>query len=173
MKTYVLLFRGINVGGKNLLPMKELTAVLERCGMREVRTYIQSGNAVLKSSRLPGADLSTALADEFGFEPELLAIESSKFTDAVSANPFDSADGKLVHFYFCKSKPAPDEEKISRFKLPSEELRIINHVAYLYAPDGIGRSKLVSNVEACLGVRATGRNLNTINRLQKMIIDAG
>jgi uncharacterized protein (DUF1697 family) len=43
MKTYVALFRGINVGGNNMLPMKALTVLLERNGCEEVRTYIQSG----------------------------------------------------------------------------------------------------------------------------------
>ncbi len=49
MKTYIALFRGINVGGKNTLPMRELVAVLEDLGARNVKTYIQSGNAVFVS----------------------------------------------------------------------------------------------------------------------------
>ena len=50
MNTYVGLIRGINVGGKNLLPMKELVAVLEGLGLKKVQTYIQSGNVVFHSA---------------------------------------------------------------------------------------------------------------------------
>jgi len=53
MKTYVVLLRGVNVGGKNILPMKELKVHLERDGFENVKTYIQSGNLILQSSHGP------------------------------------------------------------------------------------------------------------------------
>jgi len=58
MKTYVLLFRGINVGGRNILPMKELVELLEKYEYEQVRTYIQSGNVVLKGVNRPGKNIS-------------------------------------------------------------------------------------------------------------------
>ncbi len=49
MNTYVALVRGINVGSKRSLPMKELVSIVEDVGGRDVATYLQSGNAVFLS----------------------------------------------------------------------------------------------------------------------------
>ncbi len=51
LKIFILLFRGINVGGRNILPMKALIRVLQELGMQNVKTYIQSGNVVFKSEK--------------------------------------------------------------------------------------------------------------------------
>jgi len=53
MKTYIVLFRGINVGGNNLLPMKELSAIIADNKYEDIKTYIQSGNVVLRSKKQP------------------------------------------------------------------------------------------------------------------------
>lgn len=169
MKTYIVLFRGINVGGHNILPMKALTVVLAENNYQDVKTYIQSGNVVLKSHEKPDADISSIVLNKFGFKPEVLALEESEFISAVNNNPYRSKEGKTIHFYFCKSTPKLNVEKLKKFRSESEEYHIKDKVFYLYAPNGIGRSKLVANIESCLGVRATGRNLNTINKLKSMI----
>jgi uncharacterized protein (DUF1697 family) len=59
MSTWVAFLRGINVGGKNSLPMKELVAMLESIGARNVKTYIQSGNAVFQSMEKDCSRVST------------------------------------------------------------------------------------------------------------------
>jgi uncharacterized protein (DUF1697 family) len=74
MNTYIALFRGINVGGNNMLPMKELVAILEDLGSRNVKTYIKSGNAVFMSKEKDTSRLSTKIRAEIkqrrGFEPD-------------------------------------------------------------------------------------------------------
>jgi uncharacterized protein (DUF1697 family) len=50
MKTWVALFRGLNVGGSHILPMKDLIALLERAGCTDVKVYIQSGNVIFRHS---------------------------------------------------------------------------------------------------------------------------
>ena len=62
MKTYIALFRGINVGGKNSLPLKELVSLLEDLGCRNVKTYIQSGNAVFESKEKDASRFQTRYA---------------------------------------------------------------------------------------------------------------
>ena len=79
MRTYVLLFRAINVGGKNSLPMKPLVELLTRLGAAKVRTYIQSGNVVLDADDKPGAQLSAEIGAEFEFKPEFLVLEAEDF----------------------------------------------------------------------------------------------
>ncbi len=71
--------------------------------------------------------------------------------------------------FFCHNNIELNLEKINKYLGDSEAFHIDNNVFYLHAPDGIGRSKLVANIEACLGQTATGRNLNTINKIALML----
>jgi len=169
MKTYIVLFRGINVGGKNLLPMKELVCMLEKNNYQDVKTYIQSGNVILKCKSNPEKNIASLINDRYNFQPEVLAIEQSRFIKFVTNNPYKSDDGKTIHFYFCKDIPDVDLKKIEKIKSKTEKYHIDGKVLYLNAPNGIGRSKLVANIESCLGVCATGRNLNTVNKLESML----
>ena len=64
-----------------------------------------------------------------------------------------------------------DEERLNQLKSGTEEYALKRNVFYLHAPDGIGRSKLAAQVERCLGVAVTGRNLNTVNKLAELARD--
>ena len=169
MDTYIVLFRGINVGGKNLLPMKELITTLEEHGYQNVRTYIQSGNVVLKSKPFAPGDLAEIVFRKFAISPEVLVLDKSEFLSAVKLNPFHPKEGKSAHFYFCSTKPKVNSAKLDKYLDASEEYKLVNNVFYLHAPNGIGRSRLVANLESCLGVPVTGRNLNTIKKLEEMV----
>jgi len=168
VKTYVVLFRGINVGGKNTLPMKELAATLVKNNYLDVKTYIQSGNVILRGENNPEDDVRSIVKNKFGITPEIITLGASEFISSIKNNPYSSEEGKTIHFYFCKSSPKFDEEKLKKLKSETEEYYIEGKVFYLYAPEGIGRSKLVVNIESCLGVSATGRNLNTVKKLESL-----
>lgn len=168
MNTYITLLRGVNVGGKNLLPMKELTVLLESSGFENVKTYIQSGNIVLTSPKKPENTISALIVTKFGFAPEILTLSENEFNLAVSNNPYQAYEGKFVHIYFCKEKPKINAKKLDQLSSETERHKVIGNAFYLHAPDGIGRSKLVAGIESCLGVSATGRNLNTVNKLREM-----
>ena len=155
------------MGGKNLVPMKELISVLDESNYQNIKTYIQSGNIVLQSQIKPN-DIASIVQDRFGFGPVVYILEESEFSAAVVKNPYRSPNGKDLHFYFCNDNPKLDTVKLEKYKSESEEYHLDGRVFYLFAPEGIGRSKLVANMESCLGVAATGRNLNTINKLQQM-----
>ncbi len=169
MNTYVALLRGVNVGGKNLIPMKALRFSLETNGFRNVSTYIQSGNIVLQSKQDPEAELGAIIESEFGFAPKILVLTRTEFEQTVRSNPFDNYEGKLVHFYYCQDEPKLDQSKLQKLISETESYKVAGQVFYLYAPDGIGRSKLVANIDTCLGVSVTGRNLNTVNKLLEMV----
>lgn len=175
MKTYVALFRGINVGGNNVLPMKELVAVLESIGARNVRTYIQSGNAVFQSEETDASLLSGrirgAIRKNFGFEPQVLVMEAEELAKALGSNPFPEAESepKTLHLYFLASVPGkPDLDALESLKGEREHYVLQDSVFYLHAPDGIGRSKLAANAEKLLGVPATARNWRTASRILGM-----
>jgi len=171
VKTFIALVRGINVGGKNIVPMKELAQLLEDNGYQRVQTYIQSGNVILQGEAVSSEALSRLMNSRFGFSPDIIVIEKSEFATIVQRNPYHSDDGKLIHFYFCDESPVLNNEKISHYKADSEKISVVGNVLYLSAPDGIGRSKLVANMAACLGVTTTGRNLNTVNNLADMLCE--
>lgn len=171
METFVALFRGINVGGNNILPMKELKCLLEENAYHNPKTYIQSGNVVFDSEKLP-KNINLLIEEKYGFKPEILIIKEEEFLELVSGNPYSSTLGKQIHFWFCKDTPKANIEKLDELKSDTEHYLINGKVLYLYAPDGIGRSKLAANIEKCLGVPATGRNLNTVNKLIEMLESA-
>jgi uncharacterized protein (DUF1697 family) len=175
--TYIALLRGINVGGNNLLPMKELVSILESLGYEDVQTYIQSGNVVLRSheelEETHAAQISKEILANKGFEPHILLISAPQFQEIIDKSPYATDVGKTLHLYFTASQPEnPDLERMESLRGENEEYSLGDHVFYLYAPDGIGRSKLATIVEPALGVAATARNWNTVRKLADMAASA-
>jgi len=178
MKTYVALFRGINVGGKNMLAMKDLVATLEDAGCQDVATYIQSGNAVFRSDEADASFLSgrikAAIEERHGFELRVLVLASEEMERAVRSNPFPEAEPRTLHVYFLAASPErPDLEGLEGIKGDRERFVLGDGVFYLHAPDGIGRSKLAANVEKLLGVPATARNWRTVRKVMEMADQRG
>ena len=175
MKTYIALFRGINVGGNNILPMKELAVVLENLGAANVKTYIQSGNAVFQheSENVSGLSsrISAAIKESHGFEPRVWLLDLVEMEKAMTSNPFPAAESepKTLHLYFLASAPQnPDLKMLDSLKKADEQFKLIDNVFYLHAPDGIGRSKLAERAEKALGVAATARNWRTVSKIMAM-----
>ena len=170
MDTFIALFRGINVGGNNIIPMKELTSLMSEHGYTDVKTYIQSGNVVFNANHEPDSEIGELVERKFGFKPEVLILSRSDLIQAIESNPYSPAEGKHCHFGFCKSFPkTANITKLRELKTDSEQFCVKGSVFYLHAPDGIGRSKLAAKAEACLGVPVTSRNLNTVNKLSEML----
>ncbi len=171
MKTRIALFRGINVGGRNILPMAALREILDEIGCSDVRTYIQSGNALFRS-RLGAASLAkrlrAAIDERFGFAPDVLILDADAFAAIAAANPFPQAAGapKSVHVIFLASPPVtPDLASLEAVCAPSESFELRDRAFYLHAPEGIARSKLAARVETALGVPTTARNWRTVSKL--------
>jgi uncharacterized protein (DUF1697 family) len=172
MKTRVALLRGINVGGRNALPMAELVAVLEELGARNVKTYIQSGNVVFVSPEKSALWLSNTISREImnrrGFEPHVLVLDPEDIERAIRKNPFPESanDLKALHAGFLASVPEkPDLKTLESLKSKSERFHLIDQVFYLHAPEGIGRSKLAANAEKVLRVPMTDRNWRTVCKI--------
>ena len=175
MKTWVALFRGINVGGNNILPMKELVATLESVGCQDVETYIQSGNTVFRSEETDASLLSnrirTSIEESHGFEPRVLVLGAEELERVVRSNPFPEAESepRSLHVYFLASSPErPDLDALEGIKGDRESFVLEEDTFYLHAPDGVGRSKLAANAEKLLGVSATARNWRTAVKLSAM-----
>jgi len=175
MHTYIALFRGINVGGKNSLPMKDLASIFEILGASNVKTYIQSGNVVFQSASKDISSFSKRLGIEIRerrrFEPHILVIEFSEVETAITNNPFPEAESEpsSLHLGFLAGAPKnPDLKKLESLKKDSERFCLIGSIFYLHAPEGVGRSKLAASSERLLGVPMTDRNWNTVCKLKEM-----
>jgi uncharacterized protein (DUF1697 family) len=176
MVTWIALFRGINVGGNNILPMAKLKSDLESLKLKNVRTYIQSGNAIFDSSAKTASSLTKKIArrieEQHGFRPHLLIFTRKDLLTAIESNPFLKAvsDPKTLHFFFL-AEPAsdPDMEALDNAKTSTEKYKLTDRVFYLHAPDGIARSKLAANAEKLLGVVTTARNYRTVDKVLSMV----
>lgn len=175
MACWIALLRGINVGGHNRLPMKDLVDCLEAAGCSDVSTYIQSGNAVFRHTGLDSAELSgrigKIIVNAHGFEPRVLVLPVAEFEKVRAANPFPEAidDPRTLHVAFLADRAeAADFGAMQSCAAASESFALTDSAFYLHAPDGIGRSKLAAKVEQLLGVEATSRNWRTVSKLAEL-----
>lgn len=176
MTRWVMLLRGINVGGTGMLKMADLKSLLQTLGARDVQTYIQSGNVVF-SGLIDAAAFEARVGREIelahGFRPRVLVIEAQGFREIVDGYPFPEAleapKGGHVWFLADTPAPAPDPARFAALASATERFEIAERAFYLHAPDGIGRSKLAEKVERLLGVPATARNLNTCHKLLDLL----
>jgi len=175
MRVRIALFRGINVGGRSVLPMKDVVAILGDLGARSVKTYIQSGNAAFVSGERDTSRLSAEIRREVkkrrGFEPHVLLLEFEDLERMIRRNPFPEAVAEpgALHAGFLASPPArPNLKALEALKTASERFRLVDRVFYLHAPEGTGRSKLAASVERLLGVPMTDRNWRTVGKILEM-----
>lgn len=179
MTTFVVLLRGVNVGGRNRLPMADFRTALESAGFARVRTYIQSGNAVLESRSRPArveSDVSAVLFDAFGLDVPVVALPAAELAAVAQANPFsDESDPKKVHAIVLPGvlpeaglTAVAEREATVRAKGSRDRVVVDGRTAYLHTPDGFGRSDLA--VLLTSGARAplaagTARNWSTVAAL--------
>lgn len=177
-KKYAALLRGINVGGSRRVPMAELRSVLEGLGHGDVQTYLQSGNAVFSSAKTDPAalarELESAIEAHFGFRVPCLVVDGAYLRAVADACPFPAAEleGKQLHATFLSARPGADRfAAIDEAAYLPEEYRIGDRVIYLYAPNGLGRSKLgeaLARPAVVKGIDATTRNWNTVVKLVEL-----
>ncbi|PAZ12921.1 hypothetical protein CLM62_27220 [Streptomyces sp. SA15] len=175
---YAALLRGINVGGSKKVPMAELRALMEGLGYDGVRTYLQSGQAVFTSGHGDeeslAAELAQAIEKRFGFAVDVIVRDHAYLMAVVEACPFPAAEleAKQLHVtYFSAPVDAERFAEIDQAAYLPEEFRLGDRALYLYAPNGLGRSKLaehLSKPRLNKGVIATSRNWNTVLKLVEL-----
>jgi len=175
MTTWIALLRGVNVTGRNKLPMADFRKDLETEGLDHVRSYIQSGNLIFECASRSAASLAERIGAcidaGYGFKPMVLVLRSEDLEAAVRGNPYPQATTKptSLHFFFLET-PARNAQLdlLEGVRSDTEEFSLVDRVFYLHAPDGVGRSKLAARIERSLGVRTTARNYRTVDTLLKM-----
>lgn len=175
--TYLALLRGINVGGKNKLPMKDLVNAFVSAGCGDVRTYIQSGNVICRAdagiaTRLPLL-LTTHIEKRFGYQIPVLLRTTEQIANVIENNPFLEAGAAEDELYvlFLADVPAahrvddldPNRSPLDAFKLRGQEI-------YLRLPRGVSASKLTNQYfDSRLATTSTGRNWRTVTKLFAMM----
>ena len=157
------------------MPMKDLVAVLESLGAKNIKTYIQSGNAIFQSSEKNISKIANTIGIEiekrFGFSPRIVVLELAEVEKVIVNNPFKEAEvlPDTLHVGFLAALPVnPDLSKLESLKKPSERFCLIGKIFYLHAPEGFGRSKLAANSERLIGIPMTYRNWRTLNKIREM-----
>ncbi len=176
MSTHVALLRGINVGGKHALPMRDLVRVFEAAGCTSVRTCIQSGNVVFEGSaacaRAIPSRVPEAIEREFGFAAPVVLRTPADLRKAMRAHPFktEHADPKLLMIAFLDRKPSlADVRKLEHERFLPDRFAVSGSEIYLHYPKGAARSKLTNvYLDRALGVVSTVRNWNTVGKLLEL-----
>jgi uncharacterized protein (DUF1697 family) len=178
MTRYAALLRGINVGGKNKLPMKELAAMFESAGARDVATFIHSGNVVFRASPSVAATLPALVGQEivsrFGFEAPIVMRAGSELQRIVRANPFVGVDEDELAIMFLAVKPSPERlQKLDPARSPPDQFVVRGRDIYLRLPNGFARTKLTNAwFDSKLSTVSTARNWRTLIKLRDLALAA-
>jgi uncharacterized protein (DUF1697 family) len=183
MATHVALLRGINLGGRNKVPMADLRALVSELGHTGVSTYIQSGNVLFSvaedaESTALGLAMTEAIAAKLGVTSPVIVLTRDELAQVVAANPFPGEpDHRRVHAVVLSEPPGPEltarldaAVAQSAAKGFRDEIRVIDRTLYLHTPEGYGNSELaaallriVSSPKA--GTTGTARNWATMTKL--------
>ncbi|MEU0738787.1 DUF1697 domain-containing protein [Streptomyces sp. NPDC006134] len=176
--TYAALLRGINVGGSRKLPMADLRTLLAELGHTGVRTHLQSGQAVFTAGHGDeeslAAELAQAVEKRFGFPVDVIVRDHAYLKAVAEACPFPAAEleARQLHVTYFSAPVGPERfAGIDRAAHLPEEFRLGDRALYLYAPEGLGRSRLaeaLSRPRVNKGVTATTRNWNTVLKLVEL-----
>lgn len=170
MKTWIILLRGVMPTGRNKVPMAALRVALEAAGLKDVQTYIQSGNVIASSGlrqHALEALVHTVIAEQFGGDIVVLAREATYFRHALARNPFAGED--TARLYFTLLGKCPNPETTAAFLAPGyspDHIEILDDMAYICCATRYSEAKINNNfIERKLGLPATTRVYNTIARL--------
>lgn len=175
---HVALLRAVNVGGRNRIAMADLRELLEGLGYGEVRTHLQSGNAVFTASggasaeRLAG-EIEDALAEKVGLTVKVLVRTRSELERAIAANPLLDVAEDHARLLVTFLSHAPDPETLAALapaEFEPDVFAVGEREIYVWHPEGVRATKL-SNAfwERRLGVVASARNWNTVTRLLELM----
>ncbi len=180
-ESYVALLRGINLLGRNKVPMKELASLCAKVGCCDVRTYIQSGNVVF-AAPTRGCDgladkISAAIEKQMGHRPVVVLRSLKEMQAIVRGNPFLNAgtDANLLHVMFLSEKATAEAVKtLDPNRSPGDEFVVRGKDIYLKLPNGVAESKLNNQFfDSRLKTVSTGRNWRTVTTLLEMMKEIG
>lgn len=178
---YAALLRGINLGSQRKVAMVDLRDALEEMGLTEIRTHLQSGNAVFTAEEVEPltlrARLEEALADSFEIDIPVVLVSQPEMVEIVDGCPYQAegkADPTKVHVTFLDDTPSGSIwETMDADEYLPDEFVVGQRVIYLHLPNGMARTKLPGRLErAMMGVTATTRNWRTVLAVADLLSSA-
>lgn len=177
MTAYVALLRGINVGGKNKLPMQDLARVFRDAGCERVETYIQSGNVVFRvattRTRTLAAQIEQAILTEHGLTVPVILRSRAELAACIARNPFvaQGVDPDRLHVAFLATDPSASAvAALDPLRSPPDAFAVIGREVYLHLPNGAGRTKITNAwLDTRLATISTMRNWRTVQTLGAMV----
>jgi uncharacterized protein (DUF1697 family) len=178
MPRYVALLRGINVGGKNLIPMAALKACFEDQGFEDVRTYIQSGNVVFTSPTSNQAELARRvermLASAFDYEASVVLRSRTQMRSIVERAPegFGAEPARYRYDVVFLKSPLPTRTAIESVLTKEGVDRVWPGTGVLYTSKLASRaaqSRLSRIVSLPIYRDMTIRNWNTTTKLLELV----
>ena len=174
MLTFISLLRGINVSGQKRIIMTDLKTIYTSLDLRDVTTYIQSGNVIFRTAITDAMKISNllerALLNHFGYPVTVLVRKKTEFKKIIEGNPYlgkKDVDVSNLHVTFLTQEPSDIIiEEVGRGSYGSDQFVACGREIYVYCPGGYGKTKLNNGFfEKKLCVGATTRNWNTVNTL--------
>ena len=176
--TLVALLRGVNVGRANRVAMADLRALLEDLGYDDVRTLLNSGNAVFSVSgraadtTAESARIEEALGSRLAIRARVIVVGSGDLADAIAESPLgEVADDPARLLVAFPSRPADLEglAPLTNRDWAPEAVAVGSRAAYLWCPGGVAESRLSKEVSRALGDRYTARNWATVLKLEALV----
>ena len=172
MSRYIVLLRGINVGGKNKLPMADLRASLTGAGFTDVETYIQSGNVALTAPSCNTDSITELIAKDFDLTIPVVVRTQAQLQATIDNNPFPEveAEPKRLLVYFCSNEVSdPTLANLDRAKYEGDRVETGPAEIYVAYREAVSASKLTNAVlDRVVGATTTARNWKTVLKLAEM-----
>lgn len=182
MKSYISFLRGINVSGQKKILMLDLKALLEKIGLEDVVTYIQSGNIIFKSERKISEKefeliIGDALKQRYNFEVPVIVISIDEYKSIVADNVFlkeKEMNVEKLHVTFLADIPSIDKLKdMESINFVPDKFCIVGKAIYVYCPESYGNTKLSNTFfERKLKIQATTRNWKTCQKMVEIYTDS-
>jgi uncharacterized protein (DUF1697 family) len=174
MSVMICMLRGVNVGAHHRVKMEELKTLCKSLELREPQTYVQSGNVIFKTDEHARIKLAKrmegAIRKTFGFQTDVVLRSTAELRDVVRRNPFAKRRGlepsKLLVTFLASDPGEEPRLKVRAMRCAPDELFIDGREAYIYFPNGVGRSTLSwATIPELLKVPGTGRNWNSVTKM--------
>ncbi|WP_142828203.1 DUF1697 domain-containing protein [Planococcus soli] len=174
---YVALLRGINVGGKNKVGMKELKQAFERVGMTSVVTYINSGNIVFAADILTKEQLTPileqAIYSQFELQIKVLIYSSEEFQKINAAIPENwSNDSQMKSDVLFLWQDLDEATVLDRLVVKPQIDRVSyvpGDVLWSVDKDQVTKSGMMKVAVSALYRRITVRNVNTVRKIAALL----
>lgn len=174
MNSFILFLRGINVGGKNKILMKDLKELLSSLGFFNVQTYLQSGNVVFQHDEQDVLSweigVKEAISDKFGLNVPVLILKSEDLKRSVDSNPYQGEEIEKLYYVFLSETPSQDKiGDLKSIDFKKDELDVKGKTLYIKVDTKISQSKITQNlIEKKLGENATMRNHKTVVKMMEL-----